>query len=96
MSGTDQVIVQAAGLTITSVRVRSYSVSTMMGDNSLSMNDATTGVAAQIHDGLLENLKFSRITDPGPANASYFWDEQDAAVPTQTSLDDGAFCMTYA
>jgi prepilin-type processing-associated H-X9-DG protein len=60
------------------------------------LNDSTIGVAGSVHDGLLENLKLSNIHDPGPANASYYWDEQDAPDPTQTSLDDGYFGIDYA
>jgi prepilin-type N-terminal cleavage/methylation domain-containing protein/prepilin-type processing-associated H-X9-DG protein len=92
----DQYIVEVAGLTPPAVRVRSYSASGMMGDNSTSMSDATTGSAASVHDGLLENLRLSNILDPAPAAASYFWDEQEAALPTQTSLDDGYFAINYA
>jgi prepilin-type N-terminal cleavage/methylation domain-containing protein/prepilin-type processing-associated H-X9-DG protein len=92
----DQFAVQNAGLAVPMPRVRSYSASCMMGDNSLIMDDATTGAAGLIHDGLQENLKLSQIIDPGPANASYFWDEQDAADPTQTSIDDGYLGIDYA
>jgi prepilin-type N-terminal cleavage/methylation domain-containing protein/prepilin-type processing-associated H-X9-DG protein len=92
----DQFIVQVAGLTPPAVRVRSYSASGMMGDNSTSINDATTGSAASVHNGLLENLKLASIIDPAPAAASYFWDEQDAANPSQTSLDDGYFAINYS
>ncbi|HTA29032.1 MAG TPA: hypothetical protein VK731_01030, partial [Candidatus Cybelea sp.] len=92
----DQFGVQNVGLAVPLPRVRSYSASCMMGDNSLIMEDATTGVAALIHYGLQENLKLSQIIDPGPANASYFWDEQDAADPTQTSIDDGYFGIDYS
>jgi prepilin-type N-terminal cleavage/methylation domain-containing protein/prepilin-type processing-associated H-X9-DG protein len=92
----DQFVVQTTGLTIPATRVRSYSASGMMGDNSVYLDDSTYGVAGSVHDGLLENLKLSGIRDPGPANASYFWDEQDAADPTQTSIDDGYFGIDYA
>lgn len=44
----------------------------------------------------MENLRLSSIKDPGPAAASYFWDEQDAADPNQTSLDEGYFGIQYA
>ncbi len=92
----DQVIVEAPGLRPAAVRVRSYSASGMMGDNSTAMYDSTVGSAGSVHDGLLENLRLTSITDPPPALASYFWDEQDAANPAQTSLDDGYFAINYA
>jgi len=92
----DQFPVEMPGLNSAAVRVRSYSVSGMMGDNSTSISDATTGAAGSVHDGLLENLKLSGIKDPAPSAASYFWDEQDATLPVQTSLDDGYFAIDYA
>jgi prepilin-type processing-associated H-X9-DG protein len=92
----DTVTVQGLGFKSPPVRVRSYSASSMMGDNSTSANDATSGNAASVHDGLLENLKLSSVANPGPANASYFWDEQDDAQPSKTSIDDGYFAIDYA
>ena len=92
----DQFTVEVPGLNSPAVRVRSYSASGMMGDNSTSLSDATTGAAGSVHDGLLENLKLSAIKDPAPAAASYFWDEQDSSIPAQTSLDDGYFAIDYA
>ena len=67
-------------------RVRSYSISCMMGNN-----ETTTGV----HDGLKENVKFANVANPGPSNASYFWEEQSSASPNATSLDDGYFAINY-
>ena len=92
----DIVVVIGSGLTPAPVRCRSYSVSGMMGDNSTTALDDTTGAAGSVHDGLQENLKLSSIVDPGPAGASDFWDEQDAASPAQTSIDDGYFAIDYA
>jgi prepilin-type N-terminal cleavage/methylation domain-containing protein len=91
----DQVVVTGIGIS-GAVRVRSYSVSGMMGDNSTALIDSTTGSAQSVHNGLEENLKLSSVIDPGPANASYFWEEQDAASPTLTSIDDGYFAIDYA
>ena len=68
------------------VRVRSYSMSGMMGNNG-----STTG----IHDGLLENRRFGDIKNPGPAAASLFWEEQASDSPLATSLDDGYFALNY-
>jgi len=56
----------------------------MMGNN-----EGTTGV----HDGLMENRKFTDIKDPSPAVASLFWEEQASASPLATSLDDGYFAL---
>jgi prepilin-type N-terminal cleavage/methylation domain-containing protein/prepilin-type processing-associated H-X9-DG protein len=91
----DQFMVVTAGLSPPAPRVRSYSASGMMGDNSTNLSDATIGSAASVHNGLLENLRLTAITDPAPALASYFWDEQDAVNPTQTSIDDGYFAIDY-
>ena len=93
----DQFVVEGTGLLPAPIRVRTYSVSCMMGDNSTVLMDSTSGGTDQsVHDGLEENLKLSGVTDPGPAGASYFWDEQDAASPAQTSIDDGYFALDYA
>jgi prepilin-type N-terminal cleavage/methylation domain-containing protein/prepilin-type processing-associated H-X9-DG protein len=69
-------------------RVRSFSLSCMMGNNEGTAND--------VHPGILENLKFSRIQSPGPAQASFFEDEQTDANPAKTSLDDCYFAINYA
>ena len=71
-----------------SVRVRNYSMSCMMG--------ASLGTAQDVHPGLTENLKFSSIGDPAPAKALLFVDEQTAPNPNQTSLDDCYFAINYA
>jgi len=92
----DQFIVNIAGLNPPTVRNRSYSASCMMGDNSTNTQDATTGTAAGVHDGLLENVKLASVIDPSPAKASYYWDEQDASLPSQTSIDDCYFAIDYA
>jgi prepilin-type N-terminal cleavage/methylation domain-containing protein/prepilin-type processing-associated H-X9-DG protein len=92
----DQIAVVGINIKPAAVRVRSYSASGMMGDNSTVLRDATTGSAASVHDGLQENLRLSGVVDPAPAAASYFWEEQDAASPDQTSIDDGYFAIDYA
>jgi len=93
----DNVVVLGTGLTPAPVRCRSYSVSGMMGDNSTVLIDDTTGsTATSVHNGLEEFLRLSSVVDPGPAGASVFWDEQDAASPAQTSIDDGYFAIDYA
>jgi prepilin-type N-terminal cleavage/methylation domain-containing protein/prepilin-type processing-associated H-X9-DG protein len=92
----DQFVVSGIGISPAPIRVRSYSVSCMMGDNSTNLLDATTGTDASVHNGLQENLKLSSVADPGPARASYFWDEQDSSEPSKTSIDDGYFALDYA
>lgn len=72
-------------------RVRSFSLSGMMGLNS---PDARTSV----HPGLMENLKFSSVQNPGPAVALFFVEEQSDprdASRTGTSLEDGYFALNY-
>ena len=69
-------------------RIRDYSVSCMMG--------ASLGTASDVHPGIQENLKFSGVQSPGPAQALLFVDEQTAANPAQTSLDDCYFAINYA
>ena len=67
-------------------RIRTYSLSGMMGDN-----EGITGV----HDGLVENLKFTSVKSPGPSQSLFFVDEQTGTTPDTTSLDDGYFAIDY-
>lgn len=72
-------------------RVRSYSLSGMMGRNS---PDAATSV----HPGLSENLKLSSVKNPGPSQALFFVEEQsdpNDTTSTGTSLEDGYFAQNY-
>jgi prepilin-type N-terminal cleavage/methylation domain-containing protein/prepilin-type processing-associated H-X9-DG protein len=69
-------------------RIRSYSLSCMMGNNE--------GTAGDVHPGLVENRKFTQIEDPGPSRALFFVDEQTAANPGNTSLDDCYYAINYA
>ena len=69
-------------------RVRSYSLNGMMGLNSAS--------AANVHPGVQENLKLSDVRIPGPADASFFFDEQSDAVNSLCSIDDGYFAVNSA
>lgn len=69
-------------------RVRSYSLSTMMGSDDDTADD--------VHPGLIENVRFTQIENPGPAQALFFVDEQTAANPASTSLDDCYFAINYA
>ena len=91
--GSSAKIYQCPGDTISlagsaALRIRSYSLSCMMGNNE--------GTAGDVHPGMVENLKFTRIGDPGPSQALFFVDEQTAADPAKTSLDDCYFAINYA
>jgi prepilin-type N-terminal cleavage/methylation domain-containing protein len=91
----DQTLVVVAGIS-PAPRCRNYSASGMMGDNSTTLLDEGTGSSGSVHNGIQENLRLSSIISPGPAAASYFWDEQDNANPALTSLDDGYFAINYS
>jgi len=67
------------------VRVRSYSLNCMMGNNG--------GTAVSVHPGLREHLKFSDVKNPGPTDAMFFVEEQDDSDPNKTSIDDGYFAV---
>ena len=72
-------------------RVRSYSMSAMMGIN-------TPSAAQAVHPNIRENLKFSDVRVPGPAVAFFFVDEQSdpndmVGYDTRSSIDDGYFAV---
>jgi prepilin-type N-terminal cleavage/methylation domain-containing protein/prepilin-type processing-associated H-X9-DG protein len=94
----DQFAVTGIDIKPAPIRCRTYSASGMMGDNSTTFQDdrLSSSAASSVHDGLEENLKLASVANPGPGAASYFWDEQDAANPAQTSIDDGYFAIDYA
>jgi prepilin-type N-terminal cleavage/methylation domain-containing protein/prepilin-type processing-associated H-X9-DG protein len=69
-------------------RVRSYSLSGMMGDN--------LGTALDVHPGYPENKRFGDVLNPGPAGALFFIDEQSAKLPSLSSIDDGYFAVDSA
>ena len=70
------------------LRVRSFSLNGMMGDNG--------GTAGDVHPGIKEYLKFPQILNPGPSEASFFIDEQSDANPSYCSIDDGYFAVESA
>jgi prepilin-type N-terminal cleavage/methylation domain-containing protein/prepilin-type processing-associated H-X9-DG protein len=45
---------------------------------------------------ITENRKFSDIINPGASTASFFFDEQGASLPYQSSIDDGYFAVDSA
>jgi prepilin-type N-terminal cleavage/methylation domain-containing protein/prepilin-type processing-associated H-X9-DG protein len=70
-------------------RVRSYSLSCMMGDNQ---------GAGACHAGIKENLKLSSVRNPGPSDAFFFVGEQGSpnTDTSHTSIDDGYYAVGYA
>jgi prepilin-type N-terminal cleavage/methylation domain-containing protein/prepilin-type processing-associated H-X9-DG protein len=74
-------------------RVRSYSLSCMMGDN-LSIDSGGNNP----HPGIKENLKFGLVLNPGPSDAFFFVGEQGSADTSVdfTSIDDGYFAVDYS
>ncbi|HEV2208557.1 MAG TPA: prepilin-type N-terminal cleavage/methylation domain-containing protein [Verrucomicrobiae bacterium] len=74
-----------AGLSV-GARVRSYSLSCMMGNNGAA-------AASFIHPDYAEYTKFSQIRTPGTSDALFFVDEADDPVPAQCSVDDGYFAQ---
>ena len=73
-------------------RARSYSLNGMMGSNG-----SLKGSASDPHPGIMENLKFTSIRDPGPSKASFFVDEQTepSATGAKNSLDDGYYAVDF-
>jgi prepilin-type N-terminal cleavage/methylation domain-containing protein/prepilin-type processing-associated H-X9-DG protein len=74
----------------TMLRVRSYSVNCMMGNNLNTVSD--------VHAGIRENLKLASIRDPNPSAASFFVDEQSDpnSSPATCSIDDGYYAVNFA
>jgi prepilin-type N-terminal cleavage/methylation domain-containing protein/prepilin-type processing-associated H-X9-DG protein len=79
---------QVQGTTVQ--RVRSYSMSCMMGNN-------LGAAGAGAHAGIKENLKLSSVRNPGPSDAFLFAGEQGGANPSTdyTSIDDGYYAVGY-
>ena len=81
----DTIPVKLAG--VPQIRVRSYSLSGMMGDNGGS--DAT--LKSDYHPGQSANKKFGDIKFPGPSDAIFFVEEDDSPNIPHCSIDDGYF-----
>jgi len=71
-------------------RARSYSLSSMMGDNGSLLP------ALSPHPGFKENLKFTSVLKPGPSDASFFVDQEGSSAIATTSVDDGYYSVNYA
>ena len=82
----DQDVAMVSGVGI-GRRVRNYSLNGMMGNN----NGLAQG--AQVHPNEKENFKFVSVINPGPSDASFFFDEQSGATSDKTSIDDGYFAV---
>jgi prepilin-type N-terminal cleavage/methylation domain-containing protein/prepilin-type processing-associated H-X9-DG protein len=68
------------------IRVRSYSLSAIMG------NDGSGGAIQQdYHPGVASNLKFTDIKTPDPSDALFFLDESDNPNINNCSIDDGFY-----
>jgi prepilin-type N-terminal cleavage/methylation domain-containing protein/prepilin-type processing-associated H-X9-DG protein len=67
-------------------RVRSFSLSGMMGNNENTVTSANA-----VHPNLRENIKFTDVHNPGPSDAMFFMDEQSSPNPADCSIDDGYF-----
>jgi prepilin-type N-terminal cleavage/methylation domain-containing protein/prepilin-type processing-associated H-X9-DG protein len=65
-------------------RVRDYALNGMMGDN--------LGLAG-VHPTVKEHLKLTSVNNPGPSNASFFFDEQASPTANKSSIDDGYFAI---
>jgi prepilin-type N-terminal cleavage/methylation domain-containing protein/prepilin-type processing-associated H-X9-DG protein len=72
-----------------STRVRSFSLSGMMGIDK----DASGNPVAGVHDGLKPAYKFTDVHNPGPSDALFFMDEQSSPNPADCSIDDGYFAV---
>jgi prepilin-type N-terminal cleavage/methylation domain-containing protein/prepilin-type processing-associated H-X9-DG protein len=72
----------------TGLRVRSYSLNCMMGDNGPT--------AADVHPGIKEYRKLAEIKNPSPSMASFFFDEQSDPNPALCSIDDGYYAIESA
>jgi prepilin-type N-terminal cleavage/methylation domain-containing protein/prepilin-type processing-associated H-X9-DG protein len=70
------------------LRVRSYSLNGMMGNNY--------GGAPDVHPNIPENLKLADVKNPGPSAASFFFDEESDANVNLCSIDDGYFAIESA
>lgn len=82
---SDIVPVKLAG--VPQIRVRSYSLSCMMGDNL----NLTASLEANFHPGFRVNRKFTDIKLPGPSDAIFFVDESNDPNVIHCSIDDGYY-----
>ena len=74
----DKLPFKVGGRTV--VRVRSYSLNGMMGENTVAAADS-------VHFGIKENRKFTDIKNPSTSQASFFLDEEADCI------DDGYFAV---
>ena len=84
---TDKFPLKQGNKTLTANRVRSYSLSGMMGLNTAGIN---------VHAGIKEFTLFSSVNNPGPSSAFFFVDEQaypDLSHSELSSIDDGYFAV---
>src|ERR1039457_4871745 len=84
----DNIPAIVGGITVGS-RVRSYSLSDMMGKNDPGIARGLNSLT--FHPDYPENLKFTGVKNPGPSDALFFIDEANDPTPTKCSIDDGYF-----
>jgi len=68
------------------VRVRSYSLSCMMGNDG-----SAGGIESSYHPGMATNRKYTDVKNPGPSDAIFFLDESDDPNVSHCSIDDGFY-----
>jgi prepilin-type N-terminal cleavage/methylation domain-containing protein/prepilin-type processing-associated H-X9-DG protein len=71
-------------------RVRNYSLNGMMGDN---MGNSGSNIGSSVHPSTPEHKKLVSVQNPGPSDASFFFDEQAGETATRDSIDDGYFAV---
>ncbi|HTI73046.1 MAG TPA: type II secretion system protein [Candidatus Limnocylindria bacterium] len=82
---SDKISIKVGTKQLSVGRVRSYSMSGMMGLNTSGIN---------VHTRIKENTTFSAVNNPGPSSAFLFIDEQAAAdLSKPSSIDDGYFAV---
>jgi prepilin-type N-terminal cleavage/methylation domain-containing protein/prepilin-type processing-associated H-X9-DG protein len=84
----DLALVNVGGVMV-GPRVRSYSLSDMMGKNDAGI--AIGPNSKNFHPDYPENQKFTDVKNPGPSDAIFFIDEASDPLPTKCSIDDGYF-----
>jgi prepilin-type N-terminal cleavage/methylation domain-containing protein/prepilin-type processing-associated H-X9-DG protein len=84
----DLALVNVGGVMV-GPRVRSYSLSDMMGKNDPGIARGLNSLT--FHPDYPENLKFTGVKNPGPSDALFFIDEANDPLPTKCSIDDGYF-----
>jgi prepilin-type N-terminal cleavage/methylation domain-containing protein/prepilin-type processing-associated H-X9-DG protein len=67
-------------------RVRDFSLNGMMGSNA---EPGGFNAGNIVHPGIPEHLKLTEVVNPGPSQASFFFDEQADPKAVNCSVNDG-------